>query len=136
MKKNQAALLGPLIVLFVLVLAICGLFGDSLKAKQIDPWVVASANILLFLICGYSIYSQSKSVQHQNPHAMVRGVMGSVVLKLFVLGTAAFVYLYNAGESAGINGIFVSMGLYILYTWLEVKIAMKINPGKLKNGSN
>lgn len=135
MKKNQVALIGPLVVLFVLVLGICGFFSAALKAKQIDPMVVASANTLLFLICTYSIYTQSKSVQNQNPHAMVRGVMGSVVLKLFVLGTAAFLYLYNAGESAGINGIFVSMGLYILYTWLEVKIAMKINPGK-KHGSN
>jgi hypothetical protein len=66
---------------------------------------------------------------------MVRGVMGSVVLKLFVLGTAAFIYLYNVGEAQSVNGIFVSMGLYIVYTWLEVKMAMQIKPTK-KDGSN
>jgi hypothetical protein len=66
---------------------------------------------------------------------MVRSVMGSVVLKLFVLGTAAFIYLYNVGEAQSVNGIFLSMGLYILYTWLEVKMAMKLKPTK-KDGSN
>ena len=70
-----------------------------------------------------------------NPHAMVRGVMGSTVLKLFVLGTAAFIYLYQAGETKNINGLFFSMGLYILYTWLDVRIALKGNPVK-KDGSN
>ena len=61
---------------------------------------------------------------------MVRGVMGSVVLKLFVLGTAAFLYLYAAGESKSVNALFISMGLYLVYTWLEVRIAMGLNPPK------
>ncbi len=74
------------------------------------------------------------SVNNANPHAMVRGVMGSVVLKLFVLGTAAFLYLYNAGEHKSVNALFMGMALYIIYTWLEVKIAMQLNPPK--NGGN
>jgi hypothetical protein len=34
-----------------------------------------------------------------------------------------------------VNGLFISMGLYILYTWLDVRIALKRNPAK-KDGSN
>ncbi|HLD52780.1 MAG TPA: hypothetical protein VJA82_05730 [Sediminibacterium sp.] len=125
----------PLIILFGVVNTICFLFSDTLKIKQIDPIMVAGANTLLFVICSISIRSQIKSANNTNPHAMVRGVMGSVVLKLFVLGTAAFIYLYNVGEAQSVNGIFVSMGLYIVYTWLEVKMAMQIKPTK-KDGSN
>jgi hypothetical protein len=135
MKSKFQQFYIPLIVLFGLVNGICLLFSDALKLKQIDPVMVAGANTLLFIICIVSIRSQIKSVNNTNPHAMVRSVMGSVVLKLFVLGTAAFIYLYNAGEAQSVNGIFLSMGLYILYTWLEVKIAMRIKPNK-KDGSN
>jgi len=135
MKSKFQQLYIPLIVLFGLVNAICFLFSDSLKQKQIDPIMVASANTLLFVICSISIRSQIKQINNSNPHAMVRSVMGSVVLKLFVLVTAAFIYLYNVGEAQSVNGIFLSMGLYILYTWLEVKMAMKLKPTK-KDGSN
>lgn len=135
MKNSFKKLYLPLVILFILVTAICFLFGSVLKQKQIDPLVVSGANSLLFIICIYSIRSQLKSMDNTNPHAMVRGVMGSVVLKLFVLGAAAFVYLYNAGKAVSINALFVSMGLYIVYTWLEVKTAMQLNPSK-KNVSN
>jgi len=135
MKSKFQQLYIPLIVLFGLVNAICFLFSDSLKQKQIDPIMVAGANTLLFVICSISSRSQIKQINNSNPHAMVRSVMGSVVLKLFVLGTAAFIYLYNVGEAQSVNGIFLSMGLYILYTWLEVKMAMKLKPTK-KDGSN
>jgi len=126
MKSKFQQLYIPLIVLFGLVNTICFLLKDALKLKGIDPMMVVGANTLLFLICTFSIRSQIKSANNTNPHAMVRGVMGSVVLKLFVLGTAAFIYLYNVGEAQSVNGIFVSMGLYIIYTWLEVKMAMQI----------
>ncbi|MFX5817193.1 hypothetical protein ABTE26_20070, partial [Acinetobacter baumannii] len=63
-----------------------------------------------------------KASDDKNPHAMVRGVMSGVVLKLFVLGGAAFIYLYVAGASRNTNALFVSMALYIIYTWLEVRI--------------
>ncbi|PJE47223.1 MAG: hypothetical protein CUR34_06765 [Sediminibacterium sp.] len=135
MKSNFKKLYLPLAILFFLVTAICYFFGTVLKQKQIDPGVVAGANSLLFIICFYSLRSQLKSMDNTNPHAMVRGVMGSVVLKLFVLGAAAFIYLYNAGEAKSVNALFVSMGLYILYTWLEVKIAMQLNPSKKDGGS-
>ena len=135
MKSKFQQLYIPLIVLFGLVNTICFLLKDALKLKGIDPMMVVGANTLLFLICTFSIRSQIKSANNTNPHAMVRGVMGSVVLKLFVLGTAAFIYLYTVGEAQSVNGIFVSMGLYIIYTWLEVKMAMQIKPTK-KDGSN
>ena len=135
MKSKFQQLYIPLIVLFGLVNTICFLLKDALKLKGIDPMMVAGANTLLFLICTFSIRSQIKSANNTNPHAMVRGVMGSVALKLSVLGTAAFIYLYNVGEAQSVNGIFVSMGLYIIYTWLEVKMAMQIKPTK-KDGSN
>ena len=120
----------PLVLVFVIVNLLALLFGSILKAWKIDPYVVGVANTLLFLISIYNAVQNLKAMAPTNPHAMVRGVMGSTVLKLFVLGTAAFLYLYNAGENKNINGLFFSMGLYLLYTWLDVRIALNGKPVK------
>ncbi len=120
----------PLVLVFVVVNLIALLIGSVLKVWKVDPYVVVGANILLFLISYYNALQHIKVMSQSNPHAMVRGVMGSTVLKLFVLGTAAFIYLYNSGDQINVNGLFISMGLYILYTWLDVRIALKRNPVK------
>lgn len=130
MFKEKRKLFLPLVVLMLLVNVLAVLLSSSLQQKQIDKLVVICANTLLFVICASSLYMQVKSLNNSNPHAMVRGVMGSVVLKLFVLGTAAFIYLYAAGENKSVNALFISMGLYIVYTWLEVRIAMRLNSPK------
>ncbi len=109
--------------------------GVFFKKQDINPWVVASTNLLLFAISMFSLQQQLKQSKDTNPHAMVRGVMSTVVLKLFVLGSAAIVYLYNAGENKSVNAIFLGMGLYIMYTWLEVKLSLKINQSG-KDGGN
>ena len=125
----------PLVLVFVLVNLLAFLTGSVFKSWEVDPYVVVGANTLLFSISCYNALQHIKVMSQTNPHAMVRGVMGSTVLKLFVLGTAAFIYLYNAGDHKNVNGLFISMGLYILYTWLDFRIALKRNPAK-KDGSN
>ncbi|MEI6265096.1 MAG: hypothetical protein WCP74_08315 [Sphingobacteriia bacterium] len=134
MTAQHKKLYLPLMILFVSINAISIVFKPFMVQHHIDNAVVISANTLLFFISAISLYMQLKSVNNPNPHAMVRGVMGSVVLKLFVLGTAAFLYLYAAGESKSVNALFISMGLYLIYTWLEVRLALQLNPPK--NGSN
>ncbi len=125
----------PLVLVFVVINLLAFIFGTILRSWKIDPYLVASTNGILFLISIYNALQHLKAMAQTNPHAMIRGVMGSTVLKLFVLGTAAFIYLYNAGENKNINGLFFGMGLYILYTWLDVRIALNGNPVK-KDGSN
>lgn len=134
MNAQHKKLYFPLIILFVLINALSIVFKPFMLKHQIDNAVVIASNTLLFFISILSLYMQLKSVNNANPHAMVRGVMGSVVLKLFVLGTAAFLYLYAAGESKSVNALFISMALYLVYTWLEVRLALRLNPPK--NGSN
>ena len=110
-------------------------FSTQLNAFKINQWVVIGSNTILFVFSLYNVVQHNKAMQQTNPHAMIRGVMGSVILKLFVLGTAAFMYLYNAGENKNMNGLFIGMALYILYTWLDVRIGLIVKPTS-KDGSN
>ncbi len=134
MQQKQQIFL-PISIVFIMVTIVSLVFSKQLNAIKIDHWVVIGANTLLFIISLYNGVQHNKTMQQTNPHAMVRGVMGSVVLKLFVLGTAAFVYLYNAGENKNVNGLFIGMALYILYTWLDVRIGLTVKPTP-KDGSN
>ena len=107
----------PIVYLFILVNLLCVLIAYFFKKQEINPWVVASTNLLLFAISMFSLQQQLKQSKNTNPHAMVRAVMSTVVLKLFVLGSAAIVYLYNAGENKSVNAIFLGMALYIYRDW-------------------
>lgn len=134
MKKEQISYFLPLLWAFLLVSLAAILFKSYAEKAAINTAVVIGANLILFVLAVIGLNMQIKSLSNINPHAMVRGVMGSVVLKLFVLGTAAFIYLYNAGEAKSVNALFIGMGLYIVYTWLEVRISMQLKP-PAKNGS-
>jgi hypothetical protein len=134
MQQKQQIFL-PISIVFALVTIVSLVFSTQLTNLKIDHWVVIGSNTILFFISLYNGTQHNKAMQQTNPHAMVRGVMGSVVLKLFVLGTAAFVYLYNAGENKNVNGLFIGMALYILYTWLDVRIGLIVKPTP-KDGSN
>ncbi len=134
MSRERRKLFLPLLFLLVMGNGFSVAFKSALASNNIDNGVVIVANTLLFSICVISLRLQLKSIANTNPHALVRGVLGSVVIKLFVLGTAAFIYLYVAGESKSVNALFISMALYLIYTWLEVRISLRLNPSK--NGGN
>jgi len=134
MQQKQQIFI-PISIVFVVVTIVSLVFSTQLNAFKINQWVVIGSNTILFVFSLYNVVQHNKAMQQTNPHAMIRGVMGSVILKLFVLGTAAFMYLYNAGENKNMNGLFFGMALYILYTWLDVRIGLIVKPTS-KDGSN
>ncbi|PZP50105.1 MAG: hypothetical protein DI598_06300, partial [Pseudopedobacter saltans] len=56
----------------------------------------------------------------------IRSIQGSFLLKLFVLVSATFIYVYTVGPARNKPAIFIGMGLYVLYTVLEVRDAFKL----------
>jgi uncharacterized membrane protein len=116
-KKIQPALLISGIITVISVLMIANTINMDTDGK-----VVLIANLLLTAILVWNVWRYDRATNYKNPHAMVSGVMSGVVLKLFVLGGAAFIYLYASGEARNVNALFVSMALYIIYTWLEVRL--------------
>ena len=62
----------------------------------------------------------------KNPQAVLRSVMGATMVKLFVLAALVIIYLVSAGSARSIYALIVSMGLYIIYSWLETKILLQM----------
>ena len=130
MTKEYRKLIRPLVILCILVTALLLAFQARLALAGIDVMVVIYANALLFLATILNIHFQHKNVNNPNPNAIIRGVMGAMFLKLFVLAAAVFIYIIAAGDNRSVNAVFAGMALYIAYTWLEVRISLRLNPKK------
>ncbi len=125
-KLNNYHVLG----LFVFVLGLTMLWQEKLAAYKINWVVVEGANAVLFVFTFLNIYFQKKNINNPNQSAVIRGVMAGTFLKLMGLAAAALIYLVVAGAERSVNAVFVGMGLYIIYTWLEVKISLQLKPKK------
>ncbi len=117
-----------LVGLFILISALLSILNVRLEAYKIN-WVVAEgANLIIFVFTYLNIYFQQKNMNNPNPSAVIRGVMAGTFLKLFGLAGSAMVYLLAAGDHRSVNAVFVGMGIYIFYTWIEVKILLQLKP--------
>lgn len=130
MKKRYLEPTRPLFIFFMIANTLLIVFRDKLELKNVSVDVAIVANILLFVVALLNVYFQIKNLQNPNPQAVIRGVMAGTFLKLFILAAAVIIYLLAAGEHRSVNAVFVSMALYIIYTWMEVKISLRLNPKK------
>ena len=132
MNQNSFVFLRPMIILFVLL---SGFFvaGKNILAKWgIDQSVVIIGNLILFVITLISFLLSRRSLKSDNPQAFVRAMYGSVMIKLFVCAIAAFIYFNIAKKDVNKPGLFICMGLYIIYTSIEVSSLTKL----LRNKKN
>jgi predicted ABC-type exoprotein transport system permease subunit len=130
MKLSFFSVTRPLLILFLLVTVLVFPLMDKLTGWKVNGYVVIGANLLLFATSMLNLYLQWSNLQRGKGGAIIRGVMAGTFLKLFLLAGGAIIYLLAAGESRSVNAVFGGMGLYIIYTWLEVRISLRLNPGK------
>jgi hypothetical protein len=128
MTQNYRMLTRPLVILYIISTALFIIFRPRLQAKGIDAVVVIVANLLLFTVTMLNLFFQYRNMDNPNPNAVIRGVIAGTFLKLFLLAAAVIIYLLAAGPQRSVNAVFVGMGLYVIYTWLEVRISLKLKP--------
>lgn len=127
MKKNRFIGL-PLVILFIVLNALFITSKKFLLKYNIDQEVILIANLLMFILSMLAIIMHRKSIKNPNPNVFARSIMGATVLKLFVLASAAIIYfIAAAGSARNVNAVFGGMVLYVLYSILEVRIALLLN---------
>lgn len=130
MKKETLILLA----IFCLINIITWILNtQNIATEKVDYLIVIFSNFLLFLLTGISFFVHQKTIQNNNPHVFLRGVMSMTVLKLFVIAIAVVIYCLIEKTPKRIPSIIIGMGLYLLYTTIEVASAYKLNS---KNGKN
>ncbi len=120
----------PLFIFFIIINVGCFSVKDWLDAKGIDHFVLIGANAILFLLAVMSIYLLIRSMNNPNPNVFVRSVSAAVFIKLIVIAAAVIIYLSAAGENKSFYAVLAAMGLYVIYTIIEVRGALRLNRKK------
>lgn len=115
----------PLTSLFLIINALLALYKDGLSNLGLDVSFVQVVNILLFVLAALALLLVSRQAAADSPHVFMRGVYGSFLLKMFVIVASLFIFI-SIFKDVNKPAIFVSMGLYILYSGVEVFQLMKM----------
>ncbi len=76
-------------------------------------------NLMLFSMSIYN-YIRLRKMDASKPSAMVRSVMVGTLLKMMIFAGAALAYATQKKAPVGYPTLLSSMGLYLIYTWIEI----------------
>ena len=124
MKKNRKAFL-PIVLLFIVLNGFFIAGKSMLQRWGADQNVLIIGNVLLFGITMLSYLIAVRGLNNKNPHAFVRSAYGSIMVKLFICIIAAMIYIATYRKELNKPALFTLMGLYLVYTFIEVSILTK-----------
>lgn len=116
----------PLLILFLSVMVIVFIFKSGLQSLGFNISFLYIANTILFALSFSGFLLQLKGLRSANNNAFIRGVYASLLLKIFIVIIVVFAYVFLTHGKINKPSLFTSMGLYIVYTCVEVAQLMKI----------
>ena len=116
----------PVIIFFILLNGFFTVGKNLLAQWGADQDVLIVGNTLLFIITLVSILVATRGLKSENPHAFLRSVYGSILIKLFLCMIVAFIYIASVRTKVNKPALFTCMGLYLVYTFIEVSLLTKM----------
>ena len=127
MNREALKYFRPAILIFILLTALFISGKNLLIKKGFDQDVLIIGNLFLFVITAVSFLLMSNGLKTKNTPAFLRGVYGGIMLKLFSIIIVSFIYIMTYKKNVNKSALFLCMGLYIVYTFVEVKALMKLS---------
>jgi hypothetical protein len=109
----------PVLALFFAVLALALLNQKMAFLIAINSNFIIVVNGILLLIAVFN-FKRISEIDLSQPHAMVRSVMTGTMIKFIIFGGAALWYASQKKAPIGNINLMAAMGLYLIYTWLEI----------------
>ena len=116
----------PVVILFVFINVMVLIFKSFLQLNGYEIRFLLIANAALFLLSLSGFFIQVKGLKSSNINAFIRSVYSSLLLKIVIIMIAVIVYIFITGGKVNKPSLFTSMGVYFLYTFIEVTQLMKI----------
>jgi hypothetical protein len=135
MKNRNKALVRAFLPIFVVFLITCLLIisiPSVLQEWNTDHRVLLGGNEVLFFVTAASYWLHVRSLRNSNPHVFVRMVYGSLLVKMLVCCVAVALYAWR-NPMVNRNAIIGCFILYIIYTFLEVRVLMQLTKKLPKN---
>lgn len=117
-KKRKTFL--PILLAFPIISGLILAFKTFLQKYGFDIKFLLIANLLLLTLSLASFFLQRKGLQSANPHFFVRTVYISMIIKMFICMIAVTAYFFTSASNVNKPSLFTSMGIYLLYTAIEV----------------
>lgn len=117
---------------FVIIGVISIFLKEYVKRNHIniDVVVLQGANAILYILSLITLNLQIKAMNNTNPNVFIRSVMGSMMIKMFIVVAIVFAYAILSGDHFNKRGIFISLFFYLIYLAVEVYSLMKLNKQK------
>ncbi len=126
MKQNRIRPLIPLLLIFLAVNAVA-MNGTFLNKKwELDKDVLLIGNLIIFIAVILSYFISIRNPNNKNAQSVVRSVYGSTMLKLMICIIAAVAYIILSEGNVNKPALFFCMGLYLVYTFVEVSIVTRV----------
>ena len=123
----------PLAIIFIVTslffLGARGLLAD----RNVDFRVLLVGNIILFSATAISFYLYTKALRNDNVQVFLRMLYASLLIKMVFCLAATLLYIFWAGPAVSKPGILGCFGLYVIYTFAEVKVLMRLSKKSPKN---
>ncbi len=126
MNRNNPKAYLPIVMLFIILSVLIFSMRPMLERYGMDQTFLLSANLFLFILSIGGFLLQRKGLASPNPQAFVRGVYASMIFKMFITMAVVLVYVFLNRDRLNKPGLFTAMGLYIVYTVVEVTSLMKV----------
>lgn len=124
--RNRFREFAPIVLLFIVLNGFFIAGSASLQKWNVDQSLVIAGNLLLFAITFVSFLVAERGLQKENPNAFVRSIYTSMMVKLFIALFAALIYIAINRKGLNKPGLFTLMGLYLVYTFLEVRVLTRL----------
>lgn len=124
-RKKRLDGFKPIVLIFIILNGVFVAGSAMLQRWGADQSVLIIGNLFLFGITLVSYLLAKRGLTNPNPHAFVRSVYSSILLKLFVCLIAAAIYISIYKTALNKPAFFTLMGLYLVYTFLEVSVLTK-----------
>ena len=129
MPKTNARPLFPIVFFFIILNAFFLTGKNFLEEHGFDQSVLIVGNLIVFLATVFSFLFANRGLKSTNPQAFVRSVYLSIMVKLFVCIIGALIYIFMFRNNLNKPALFTSMGLYLVYTLIEVSVLTKLLKG-------
>lgn len=126
MDQNKKAPYFPLLIVFIIINAVLITGKSWLAKKGIEQDVLIVGNLLIAAVSVISVLVTQRSFKSPNPHVFVRAVYSGFIIKFFVLAAGALVYIMLSGKNVSRPAIFSCMGLYVIYSFIEVSALLRL----------
>ena len=123
----------PLVFIFLIFGALILAFRNTLQLHGCDWQVLTAGNVIIYLVTAVSMHLLMKGMNAERTQVFLRNAYSGILVKLFACAAAAFVYILAAGKNVNKPALFACMGLYLVYTFVELSVIMK-KSNATKNG--